>query len=36
LRVTIARSPMDSECIGLGRLIEKPSILADGILYKNR
>ena len=36
LRVTIAKSPMDCECIGLGRLIEKPSILPDGILYKNR
>ncbi|MBQ4091054.1 MAG: rod shape-determining protein [Clostridia bacterium] len=36
LRVTIAKSPMDSECLGLGKLIERPSILADGILYKNR
>ena len=36
LRVTIAKSPMDCECIGLGRLIEKPSLLPDGILYKNR
>ena len=36
LRVTIAKNPMDCECIGIGRLIEKPSILSDGILYKNR
>lgn len=36
LRVTIAKSPMDSECVGLGRLIERPSVLPDGILYKNR
>ena len=36
LRVTVAQSPMDCECIGLGRLIEKPSIIPDGILYKNR
>ena len=36
LRVTIAQSPMDAECIGIARLIEKPSILADGILYKNK
>ncbi len=36
LRVTVAKSPMDCECIGLGRLIEKPSIIPGGILYKNR
>ena len=36
LRVTIAKNPMDCECIGIGRLIEKPSILSDGVLYKNR
>ncbi len=36
LRVTLATSPMDSECIGIGRLIERPSLLPDGILYKNR
>lgn len=36
LRVTIAKSPMDCECIGLGRLIDHPSILPDGVLYKNR
>lgn len=36
LRVTIAKSPMDCECIGLGRLIERPSIIPGGILYKNR
>lgn len=36
LRVTVAKNPMDCECIGVGRLIEKPSILTDGILYKNR
>lgn len=36
LRVTIAKSPMDCECIGLGRLIDHPSILPNGILYKNR
>ena len=36
LRVTIANNPMDCECIGIGRLIEKPSILPGGILYKNR
>lgn len=36
LRVTVAKNPMDCECIGIGRLIEKPSILSDGILYKNR
>ena len=36
LRVTIAKNPMDCECVGLGRLIERPSILGDGVLYKNR
>jgi rod shape-determining protein MreB len=36
LRVTVAKNPMDCECIGIGKLIEKPSILTDGILYKNR
>ena len=36
LRVTVARDPMDCECIGIGRLIEHPSIIPDGILYKNR
>ena len=36
LRVTVAKNPMDCECIGIGRLIEKPSILTDGVLYKNR
>ena len=36
LRVTVAKNAMDCECIGIGRLIEKPSILTDGVLYKNR
>ncbi len=36
LRVTVARSPMDCECVGIGKLIEKPALLQDGILYKNR
>ncbi len=36
LRVTVAKNPMDCECIGIGKLIEKPSILTDGVLYKNR
>ena len=36
LRVTVAKSPMDCECIGLGRLIEKPGIIPGGIIYKNR
>ena len=36
LRVTVAKNPMDCECIGIGRLIEKPSIIPGGILYKNR
>ncbi len=36
LRVTVAQNPMDCECIGLGRLIEKPSLLPNGVLYKNR
>lgn len=36
LRVTVAREPMDCECIGIGRLIEHPSIIPEGILYKNR
>lgn len=36
LRVTNAKNPMDCECLGIGRLIEKPSLLSDGILYKNR
>lgn len=36
LRVTVAQNPMDCECIGIGRLIEKPSIIPGGILYKNR
>lgn len=36
LRVTIAKNPMDCECIGLSKLIETPSIISGGILYKNR
>lgn len=36
LRVTIARNPMDCECIGLGRIIENPRLLPDGVIYKNR
>ena len=36
LRVTVAKNPMDCECIGIGKLIEKPSLLLEGILYKNR
>lgn len=36
LRVTVAKNPMDCECVGIGRLIEHPSILQDGVLYKNR
>lgn len=36
LRVTVAKNPMDCECIGIGRLIEKPTLLSSGILYKNR
>ncbi len=36
LRVTIAKNPMDCECVGIGRLIEHPGILQDGVLYKNR
>ena len=36
LRVTVAKNPMDCECIGIGKLIERPAILQDGILYKNR
>ena len=36
LRVTVAKNPMDCECVGIGRIIEKPSGLIDGILYKNR
>ena len=36
LRVTVAQNPMDCECVGIGRLIERPSIIPGGILYKNR
>jgi len=36
LRVTVAKNPMDCECIGIGRLIENPSLLQTGILYKHR
>ncbi len=36
LRVTVAKNPMDCECIGIGKLIEKPNILQSGVLYKNR
>ncbi len=36
LRVTVAKNPMDCECIGIGKIIEKPSALIDGVLYKNR
>ncbi len=36
LRVTIAQNPMDCECVGLARLIERPSTIPGGILYKNR
>lgn len=36
LRAIVAKDPMDCECIGIGKLIEKPGLLPDGILYKNR
>ena len=36
LRVTVAQNPMDCECLGIGRLIERPSIIPGGIVYKNR
>ena len=36
LRVTIAKNPMDCESIGIGRIIENPKLLPDGVLYKNR
>jgi actin-like ATPase involved in cell morphogenesis len=36
LRVTVAKDPLDCECIGLGKLIERPSLIPGGILYKNR
>ena len=36
LRVTIAKNPMDCECIGIGRIIENSRLLPDGVLYKNR
>ena len=36
LRVTIARNPMDCECIGIGKIIENPRLLPDGVIYKNR
>jgi len=36
LRVTVAKNPMDCECLGIGKLIERPSIIPGGILYKNR
>ena len=36
LRVTTAKNPMDCECVGIAKLIEKPSIIPGGILYKNR
>jgi rod shape-determining protein MreB len=36
LRVTVAKNPMDCECIGIGKLIERPGLLSSGILYKNR
>jgi rod shape-determining protein MreB len=36
LRVTLAKNPMDCECIGIAKLIEKPSIIPDGILYRNK
>ena len=36
LRVTVAKNPMDCECIGIAKLIERPSTIPGGILYKNR
>ncbi len=36
LRVRIAPNPRDCECIGIGKIIENPRLVADGILYKNR
>ena len=36
LRVTVAQNPMDCECVGIAKLIERPSIIPGGILYKNR
>lgn len=36
LRVTMAKNPMDCECIGIAKLIEKPSIIPGGILYRNK
>lgn len=36
LRVTIAKNPMDCECLGLGRIIENPGVFSGDIIYKNR
>ena len=36
LRVTVAKTPTDCVCLGMGRLIEHPEILSGGIIYKNR
>lgn len=36
LRVTVAKNPMDCECVGIAKLIERPSIIPGGIIYKNR
>ena len=36
LRVTVAKNPMDCECVGIAKLIERPSIISGGIIYKNR
>ncbi len=36
LRVTVAKNPMDCECIGIAKLIERPSMIPGGIIYKNR
>lgn len=36
LRVTVAKNPMDCECVGLGKIIEHPEIIPESVLYKNR
>ncbi len=36
LRVTLAKNPMDSQIIGLGRLIETPGLISGGIIYRNK
>ena len=36
LRVTVAKSPTDSVCLGLGKFIENPKLISKQLIYRSR